>query len=225
MFPDRVLADPGTALDPLVPLDMMKDLLGVPAANTSLDTQITFATNVASGLIRAYVGRVLSYGSYGDLFVPNQNVGGREGAMVFSLSEFPVHEITEIKINGTVQTPSDIRLHRNTGRVEIGGYSYTDPVEMTYDAGYDPLPFDLMAVVLDVTKRQLSSMGVDLTSTGAPGASSQPIKAVTVGALKVDYAVATVAPTVGAVSASTLADYEEVLSLYRTDRMLAATPA
>jgi len=231
MFPDPV--PPSTPLPPLMPLDTVKGLLGVPLDNVTLDSQITFAMNVVSALIRGYTGRSLTKGNYTDQFHPPQTWAGprgeAEGGRAFlSLTEYPVQSIGEVKVNGVVQTALTYRAHRAIGVMWPNGIPIPAELEITYLGGFDPIPFDLQGVFLALVRKQLTGMGVDLSTAGAPVPSVAPIKSVTVGALKVDYNVAQADNSSsggGAVTSEALEEYADVLDGYLHSRRLAATAA
>jgi hypothetical protein len=95
-----------------------------------------------------------------------------------------------------------------------------------YRAGYQTIPPAIGAVVFDMTRRQLEVMGV---SVNAGAAASAPVRAVSIGQLRVEYAVSLVgdaargaqSPVLGAV----LEQFKDILSLHRHPRMLAGMSA
>jgi hypothetical protein len=99
---------------------------------------------------------------------------------------------------------------------------------VNYDGGYPTLPADLRAVFLELARRQLTAMGVDLAALGGTSGAGLPVKSVSIGQLRVDYAQATgssaSAATRGPLSGETLEEFATVLDLYRHPRRVVATP-
>lgn len=226
MYPDSSpLVDP---LPPLVSLARLKELLGVPPATVTFDAQITFAADVVSSLLRSYTGRILSRGSVLDVFLPSVRQHQENGRVQLSLIETPLVSVTSLKRNGVSVGVANLQMHKRMALVFPTGVAVCDKIEVEYVGGYDPIPADLLSVMLDLARRQLAAMGVDLSSvTAVPSGAS--IKAVSVGALKVEYAASVVGTEVANATLSPLSDlvlkqYSSTLDLYRHPRMLAATP-
>ena len=224
MFPDAT--PPSTPQAPLMDLAAMKALLGVTV--TTYDVQITFACNVVSSLLRSYTGRQRSQGEYEDTFHPEQRIIREGGGAFLSLMEYPVQSITSVTVNGVDQgVPT--RLFKSIGITVPDNIAPDDQLVVLYEAGYDPIPYDLQSVFVDLVRRQLAALGVDLSSVSSTVPPSAAVKAVSVGALKVDYATgggnASSANFLSPLSDTVLHEYSDILQLYRHSRMLASTPA
>jgi hypothetical protein len=214
----------------LMELTEAKALLGVPAKDTTFDAQMEFALEVASSIITDYTGRRLIRQEYTETFFPPQVLThwGREVGF-FSLLEFPVETVSSVKADGADLSLLGLRLHKSVGLFKLPGIGTSSTIEVSYIAGYAKLPADLRAVVLEFVRRQLESMGVDLGSVGGAGAAGAPIRAVSVGQLRVEYAISLTAGaakgTMSPVAGDIIEQFRAVLDLYRHPRRLAATPA
>lgn len=208
-------APPSDPMPALITDAALKGLLGITTGDT--DTQVTFANNVASQLIREETGRFLSKGQYVDTFIPPHDLNG-----FFSLAEMPLANVVSVKKGASTINFKIQHLRMSTLWIENAVGS--ENIEITYEAGFDPLPYDLQSVLLELARRQLVSMGVD---PGAGTAAEAPVKAVTVGSLRVDYAVSAGSQATTGVSPvlrSVLDQYQEVLTRYMSTRLVAATP-
>lgn len=234
MFPDGYAVEPGPAWNAsLMPIETLAPLLGLtlPVA-PPLDAQIAFASEAVTRMIRNYVGRMLTRDTYTEDFghpaVPMRSSEGREPGVRFNLTEWPVATVDSVTMNGTPRDVPAGALHHGTGALWLpwpGQPSLIhSPARIVYTGGYTPLPGDLAGVFLDLVRRQLVAMGSDLP----PGATA-PVKAVTVGALKVEYAVTAQAAAPGApgglspLTADAITAYSGTLDHYRSVRTLAAT--
>jgi hypothetical protein len=195
----------------LITVERLKSLLGV--ADGLYDAPIQFALEVASQLIQDYTGRRLVYGRYTEIF--------RGPCYTLDLGEFPVAQVESF----TPAIGFGHTLFRDTGIVKMNGsLGGFNEVSVTYTAGYEQMPADIVAVLLDLSKRQLMSMGVELPSMGDLRPQT---KGVTVGTLKVDYAVSATVnqqSAGSAVSGPALKQYAGVLDMYVHPRRLVATP-
>jgi hypothetical protein len=200
---------PGSASAPLITLDQYKALLGI---TTDADgAMVDFSLKVASGVIQQYVGRSLVFQEYSEIFdCPGQRVG---------LREFPVREIKSV-----TDDMENYRLNKGQGVMFFDRpFLPRFQLEITYEAGYETMPVDLVSVLLELGKRQLLAMGVETSATDTLGS---PTKSVTVGALRVDYmTAAALTENVGSpVLSAVVKQYADVLDFYRHPRILAATP-
>jgi hypothetical protein len=196
-------------LAPLVSLDEVKAYFGI--MDTALDTVLTMAADIVSSVIRGYTGRTLTYGSYTEVFTDVM-----EPKTERYLIETPIEDFYPANLGGL--------MNRNTGRVYLVA---GQRVDVAYDGGYQVLPPDLMAVTMELIRQQAAFMGHDNLGT-APSALAPIEKAVWLGTLKVEYAVAATSPQskaagAGALSADGLAPYAIILDQYRSHRKLAAT--
>lgn len=239
MYPDGFATDPPLNLNaPLMPIETLAPLLGLALPlNPPLDSQINFAAQAVSRLIRTYCGRFLTFGPYTEDFGHPSHLhrcreGGRWGFKV-NLTEWPVAEITALTLNGNPYTVP-ATLHHDLGRLWLpweGQPAYWPmPLRVEYQGGWNPLPADLAGVFLDLVRRQLAAMGVDLAASGSTtSTATAPIKAVTVGALKVEYAVNSQQASAGAIGgnsplgAAALEAYGSTLQPYMSVRRVAAT--
>jgi hypothetical protein len=215
-FPEVTLPDP---LPPLLSATQLRSLLGLGASDPPTDEQLTFVSEVASASIRGNIGRSLTLADYIDTFYDIDPSG------MLSLSEYPVKDITEVDVSGVTHPGDTFRVHAKTGILYApSSFTVGDPVVVKYEAGYATIPHDIQAVMLELSRQQLHSMGLP---NGAVDINT-PIRAVSIGALRVEYAVSlTASATKGAqasVLTSILKEYEATLQPYRHSRILASVP-
>lgn len=227
MLPDQIGPDPAPDL---MTLNELKLGLGVQTTFSDCDDSLRFALGVVSGLVRLKTGRRLRRADYVDLFHAPSTMDRHHGRPFLSLSEFPVHTLNTLTVDGVEVSAPSALLHRRTGILLPADVSWEAEIEVDYDAGYEPLPYDLQGVITDLVRRQLSSMGVNLANMGAAAPDSAPVKSVSIGALRVEYGVSVTSAsvtgtTLGAVTETVLEEYKEVLDHYRHPRMLAAVAA
>lgn len=194
---------------PLVSLDDIKEFFNI--GDDALDTQLALAADVVSAVIRNYTGRMITYGGYTEIFTD-------------VLEPKTERYLIETPIVDYYSSNTGSLLNKNTGRVVL----VAGPrVEITYDGGYDPIPSDLKAVVMELIRQQMAMFGVE-TLGSAKSADSPKEKAVWVGNLKVEYAisattVAAQATGLGALSDQALKPYAGILNNYLSYRKIAAT--
>lgn len=236
-FPDSHAAQPIPDWNaPLLPIDTLAQLLGLTLPLTPpLEAQVQFAAAAVSRMIRGYIGRCLIAGQYVEEFSQPRYAPCRwEGDawhLQVQLLEWPVEEIAEVSVGGTVLMPAQYRVHHSLGRLYVRWGSFPGwpgadypPIRVTYQGGFDPLPQSVAAVMVSLTRSMLAGMGAAL-----PPVQPAPVKAVTVGALKVDYAVATVPPAGGAagtgfpLAGGALDAYGALLDEFKSHRLLVAT--
>lgn len=195
--------------DLLCPLSEIKIYLGV--TDTALDMVLTLAASIVTDVIRDYTGRVITKGTYTeeyrDVFEPKVE-----------------RYLIETPIDAIQDPTAATLLNSQTGRILLtGGPAHT----VTYAGGYDPLPGGLRAVFMELVRQQMGFMGYEQVGT-APSANAPQEKAVWVGTLKVEYAVAATSAAakaigMGALSKDALAPYAMILDQYVARTKLVAT--
>jgi len=131
-------------------LDELKDLLGIPPGDTSLDDEITdgFAATIA--IVEAYLGRGVAFAAELQPFEPVDTRNPR-----LMLYRFPVTEVRAVLVDGSAVT--GWRVFPASGILEWRGrgcsyYPCTpEPlVSVDYSGGYadDAWPADLMDAIL-----------------------------------------------------------------------------
>jgi hypothetical protein len=222
-FPDRYLP-PFTEPPPFFTDDDMAKALGLtlPVAQP-LAGQISLAAAAVYQVLRTYCGRSFTQAAYVEHF-PREYLAVdyvrtyREQKDMLLLTETPVKEITALRVGSSSLAVDSVQLHHSLGRVFVKpGQIPADGIEVEYVGGYNPLPPDLGMVTVDLVRRQLSAMGVSLgAEAGAP------IRGVSIGNLRVEYAVSlTSEATRGVASPLTedgLKPFLFILDLYRTHR-------
>lgn len=194
---------------PLVDLATVKTYFGV--TDTNLDGPLAIAIDVVSSVIRGYIGRMLTYGHYTEIFTDVF-----EPKTERYLIETPVENYRVTNIGSL--------MNKNTGRVVLTGGSL---LTIEYDGGYQEIPADLKAVFMELVRQHMAFMGYEKIGTASP-ATAPPEKAVWVGTLKVEYAIAANSPMsrasgAGALSEDALAPYAAILDRYISHRKLVAT--
>lgn len=197
---------------PLFTLAEVKAYFGV--VDTALDAPLTTALNIVSAVIRSYTGRTLSKGNYTEVFTDVSQPKTER-----YLVEIPIDIITAPEGVQGVQL-----MNRATGRIEmISG----PEVVIEYIGGYDPLPAELVGVGMELIRQQMAAMGYDTIGTGPPATAPQE-RAVTVGTLKVEYAISATsaqakASGAGAMTFDALGPYSWILNGYMSYRKMVAT--
>lgn len=178
-----------TDLDPLVSIQEMEELTGeeVPEQDRP---RVLLALAQASSLIRRITGQTLS------LVEQDHEVHDGSGSVLLSLDQLPVQQLHQVLLEGDEVPPEMIRVEPASGRLWFGyGESRPRPwvlpvggwgryfrlgggwgwgrqsVEVVYDHGYDPLPADLVGVVLGFVGRALegdSQVGPVVSETLGP---------------------------------------------------------
>lgn len=198
--------------DLLIQIDVIKTFFGVK--DTSLDVQLTLAAGIVTSAIRTYTGRYLSFGEYQEVFT---DVSDQKPERY--LIETPIRELYP---NVTVPSPQADLLNANTGRIVM---TAGPVVEVHYQGGYETLPADLVGVFLELIRQQMAIWGV---ITLGNMSSTTPIeKSVTVGSLRVEYAVTGATPMAratagGPLTVDGLIPYAGVLDAYVSYRRLVA---
>lgn len=200
-------------IDPAGIPEMLVDLAGIKAyfqiTGSELDYPLMAAGSTVTTVIRNYTGRTISKAEYVENFeFVNDQKPDRY------LIETPVLNLVS---GATLQ-------NSKTGRILLTGGPL---LTVTYEGGYDPIPWDLVSVYMELVRQQMSLMGHEQIGTARP-ADAPPERAVWVGTLKVEYAVGQTSPSVraqgmGAITSDALAPYAEVLDSYMSHRRVAAT--
>lgn len=197
-------------LPPLFDFAAVKDWFALP--DSQPDTKLRVSMGAVSKAIRDYTGRVLTKGEFTETFVDVIS----EKSLRY-LRETPV-VVTKPARSRTGVLSTDVPLlNSQTGLVRLPAGPV---VQVTYTAGYDPVPEDLQIVFMELLRMQMAMLGA--TSFGSSSMNSGPQeKAVWVGTLKVEYAVSATteqakASGAGGITAAALAPWSEVLDYYRT---------
>jgi hypothetical protein len=212
----------------------MAAALGLAAAPTPpLEGQIALASAAVSQFIRDYCGRTFVRDTYVERFPPPESrpytfLRNETFAPPIFLTETPVLEVRSAKSGSNAISVDNNALHQSIGRLHLrngSGWPAGDAwLEVEYVGGYKQLPADLLMVYIEMVRKQLGVMGANL---GSAAASSVPIKGVSIGNLRVDYAVSP--PSDGSSGTSSpltkagIEPFTSVLDLYRVFRTRMAT--
>jgi hypothetical protein len=232
-FPSRD-PDAGEPRAPFFDASEMAAALGLASVpGPPLDGQIALASAAVSRFIRDYCGRVFVRDTYTEKFPPPISCPfSFTRHVAFSppifLTETPIIEIRSAKVGSNSIDVGSSALHQTLGRLHLrsgaGWPAGESLLEIEYVGGYKQLPEDLMMVYIEMVRRQLGSMGANL---GNAAAAAAPVRGVSIGNLRVDYAVSLTSDAVrGAASPLTeegRKPFDYVLDLYRTHRTYSAT--
>lgn len=196
----------------LVDLADIKTFFGIQ--DSSLDSQLTMASAMVTSVIRNHTGRYLTKGTYVETFTDVMDQKPER-----YLIETPV-ELVVPPTNGDVVT----LLQQTTGRVLLMA---GPAVEVTYEGGYDPMPADLLGVFFELIRQQMGAWGFDTLGTSKPSAAPME-RSVTIGSLRVEYAVSAASMAAKASSGSPLSSealtpFAMILDHYLSYRRLVAT--
>ena len=131
----------------LVSLDDMKKLLGISLSNTDDDAYLTTELTSMSAIVERYCARTFTLGSY------VEEVDYYDGDTVI-VNSYPITTLTSVTLDGDVLDLSDnpVKVIRADGSLELkeGSFCSYSNVEVSYDGGFDPIPYDIQRVVSDL---------------------------------------------------------------------------
>jgi hypothetical protein len=185
-------------------------------AATVTDAQIDAAADYAKALLAAYMGRPLALGTYKARF---------HGAVLptLLLPVYPVQKLNALAIGGRVQDVADWEVHGLAGLTARKGtldrFSWNTPelIEVEYDAGYDPIPDDLLMVFYALVNTHLQGGA----SVGGGGLAAGAIESVTipdVGTIRYATGASAAAKDTTGGAFAPLADWMVVLERYNPVR-------
>ena len=147
---DQLAAGAGSRGATMPTLDEIKDMLGIPPGDTTLDDEITDGMAATIAIVEAYLGRGVVFAAQLQLFEP---VDSRNRRLM--LFRFPVTEVREVTVDGTPVT--GWRLFKASGILQWRDGCYfphscaAEPIiSVDYSGGYadDAWPPDLMDAIL-----------------------------------------------------------------------------
>ena len=131
----------------LVSLDNMKNLLGIALGNTDDDAYLTNELTSMSAIVEKYCARVFTLGSY------VEEVDYYDGDTVI-VNSYPITTLTSVTLDGDILdlTGSPVKVIRADGSLELkeGSFCNYSNVEIAYEGGFDPIPYDIQRVVSDL---------------------------------------------------------------------------
>jgi len=165
---DRIIKiiTPATSVA-LATTDEVKQLLGVPLADTTSDAQLTFMIDVVSATIMRVCNRVFAAETLSEEW---RELSG--GSRIF-LSHWPVaktdiQSVTEGDPPGApLQTGVDFEVEELSGKLEMFG-GWNEPVTVTYKGGYD-LPIDAPLPLKNCVAILTREMIIEATRQGMHG--------------------------------------------------------
>lgn len=186
---EQLAAGAGTRGATMPTLDELKDMLGIPAGDTSLDDEITQGFAATLAIVERYLGRGVEY-VVGDVHQFEPVETRNRSLMLF---RFPVEVVSEVLVDGAVMT--GWRVLPLSGILELGQacvphhHCGAEPVvRVTYTAGYadDTWPPDLMDAILRAFFARWHATGD--TGNMADASSQGPIRSVGVDGSTVTWA-------------------------------------
>lgn len=155
----------------------VKSRLGI--TTDAYDAFLTNQITLVSDVIEDYCRRKFAEGTWEQTFYRNENRSAQE----ITLFHFPVSTITSIEEDGVAVDAGEYRIHKPSGIIRSSqGRSFFNAVEtvITYDAGYDPIPSAILAVLDNVVGERYNrkssgvalDFGSDVQRISIPGAIS-----------------------------------------------------
>ena len=123
-------------------LPVLRVRVGLPADDTSKDTELTAAWNTGFALAETYCDRKFDYKA------DAQEIFTYEADKTVSLERYPLESITSVTGAAAGGMPPTIRFDRKTGILYAGGYASDEELTVIYAGGYQTLPADLMQAML-----------------------------------------------------------------------------
>jgi hypothetical protein len=158
---DRIIKvlTPGTSFD-LMTLEEAKTLAGIATADTSEDAQFTMFIDINSAVVMRMCNRIFAREQVREEW---RELNG--GHRIFP-SHWPIHQADLESVEspiGTVLDPSAYELEEESGKIEIFGGAWIEPVAVTYWGGYDlpaeaPLPLKHAVAMLNLQSKLLASL-------------------------------------------------------------------
>lgn len=153
------------------------------ALNPSETQQFQMAVDAMVGQLQAYTTRHLLPAQWSDTF---QYQSHRHYDTKIILGEYPIRKILNIYTgNGVTVLPSAYRVDASNGMMQwfygsssywspwiwgcCYGCDYADGIRIDYEAGFDPLPADLLMVISDFARDRLNSFRAQCSAANGGG--------------------------------------------------------
>lgn len=130
-----------------ITLDQAKARIGIDCADPSQDAQVQGAIDYAISMVESYCQRNFEKTTYVNEYYPYQ--------LTAYLGNWPVESLDQVMLDDddkTADAEYDLDKQRGIVRFVQGLNNWTGyySMQLTYTAGYDPIPDDLMTAALDV---------------------------------------------------------------------------
>lgn len=195
----------------LVTLEQVKERLGIDPSDTTHDAFLTQQIEAATDLIENYCARKFEQSTQKELIRNPNNT--------LNLIRFPLEEITSITTSRGDTIPSEnYKIEFPLGRVfwSMNGCRWNNDCLLTveYTGGFDPVPYDIQEVVIDIVSGRYYSQGSN---------PSQQLKSETVDGIgKMEYAVnSSFYGAAGGYGGFNLNQYSAILDLYKIEGAVA----
>lgn len=133
--------DPESGPCLLIDLDEFKTLYGI--TGTDDDAYITAQIEYFSAIISNYCERIFCVNDYTQTWQRPMDTGLVWGSKVLALFHYPVNSIASVTVNGTLLDAADWTLNTRDWTVISEAFLTGYDIEITYNAGFDPIPADV----------------------------------------------------------------------------------
>lgn len=132
--------------------------VGLPADDTSKDTQLIGAINASLAVAENYCDRYF-------VWVQDESASFYyQASKKYSLKRYPIEEVTEI-IDSDGNFP-DYKVHHLLGRIELKNYNRAEELRIIYTAGYRVFPADLELALWGIFDATFSSIDKAMSGEG-----------------------------------------------------------
>jgi hypothetical protein len=187
---ERLAAGAGSRGATMPTLDELKDMLGIPSGDTSLDDEILDGFAATLAIVERYLGRGVAFAAQVQAFEPVESRNPR-----LLLYRFPVTEVRSVSVDGSPVTgwrlfaQSGILEWRDGCCVRSHHCCGSEPIiSVDYSGGYadDAWPEDLMDAILRAFFARWHATGD--TGNSADMSSQGPVRSVGVDGSTVTWA-------------------------------------
>ncbi len=135
MYPDMNLSTPDLQF---IGFDLpnAKARLNIASNDTTKDVQVMAAMNASVAIAEAYCDRKFSYKSETATFIHDR-------FKRIQLKRWPIISVSKIADANGSEITGNYHIHHDHGYLQLHGYSCSDEVKVTYEAGYKVLPAEI----------------------------------------------------------------------------------
>ncbi|MEP3634093.1 MAG: hypothetical protein ABJQ23_19975 [Shimia thalassica] len=165
-------------------LTLLKEFVGIPSEDTASDDALSRALNTAGPAVETYTDRALARRQVVEEFAHHF------GTVL--LHNYPASGPVSVTLNGEVQDGYSLWITSGAAHLSRTGWARDvpfdwrsfDQVEVSYTAGYDPLPIDLATAIVYTAAALWQSEGTGTAPSGGGDVSRMSI--VDVGSISYD---------------------------------------
>lgn len=137
--------------------------VGLPPDDTSKDKEIVASLNASLAIAENYCDRKFLLKEETASFY--YDITGK-----YSLKRYPIAEVLEVK--DTDGRFPQYRVHKSLGHILLKNYNFAEELNITYIAGYDPLPADLELALWGIFDAAYASINKAMSGNGVGGGTS-----------------------------------------------------